>query len=407
MKFSLETLAIKKIIENSKYLFLFLPLLFLPVGNEFFEFPKYAVLLFVSVLFLLTFEFKELKFNSITLISFFIFIFVNIISSNQVFFKESFYGLDFMRQNSILFLISLFIFLVFYSHSKFPNNYLNKVESYFLVGVFISATLGVIQFLTKPLGLISNDWFFDGRIVSTLGHPNFLAAVLVIALILIERTNLPWVKSILLLCLILTFSKASIILYFLYVFLKYLRSLYSKERKMAITLILTSVLFLFFIFNGLFSNFYKETISDKPYMYQFQRFFLFLDPKELYTDLRFKIWEESFRAIADSPYFGYGRGQIIRVIEIPEFNDLSLSSTHNLYIDVALESGLIGLSVFLIFIISSLINSYRYDKYLFLIQLFIVFHGFLDITPVILWFLFIFISGISINKYNKNYLKQV
>jgi len=142
-------------------------------------------------------------------------------------------------------------------------------------------------------------------------------------------------------------------------------------------------------------------------MYQFQRFFVFLDPEELSYDLRFKIWNESIKAIEDSPYLGFGKGQIVRIIELPEFGDLVLSSTHNLYLDVALESGLLGLTAFLIFVVASLINSYRFDRTLFLVQLFICIHGLFDITPVILWFFFIFISGISLNKYNKTYLKQL
>ena len=406
MQYLSETLIIKKIIENSKYLFIFLPLLFVPTGFEFFEFPKYVFLLITSIFLLITLRFSKVYFKSIVFLSFTIYIIFNLVASTQIFFKESFYGIEFMRQNSILFLFSLLIIMLFFAYNKFPKNYLNNVESYFLVGVFISATLGVIQFLLKPLGFLSNDWYFDGRIVSTLGHPNFLGAVVVIALILIERLNLPWVKAVLLLCLILTFSKTSIILYFIYIFYRYIRKLYLENRKIAVTLALTVFLFSFFIFNGLFSNVYSEIIGNKPYLYQFQRFFVFLDPKELSLDLRFKIWDESLKAISDSPYLGFGKGQIIRVIELPEFKDLSLSSTHNLYLDVALESGLLGLSVFLIFIFSSLINSYRYDRYLFLIQTFIALHGLFDITPVILWFFFIFISGISVNKYNKNYLKQ-
>lgn len=407
MQFLSETLITKKIIENSKFLFLFLPLLFLPIGFEYFEFPKYLSVLAFSFFCFVSLSFKDLRPYSVILFSFLLFIILNFISSSQIFFKESFFGMDFMRQNSVFLLIALFIILIFFSQKKFPQNYLNTVEMYLLVGIFISAVIGIFQFLVQPFGLISNDWFFDGRIVSTLGHPNFLAGMTVIGLIIARKINLPWVYLILILALILSFSKTSVLLFFMYIFYEYIKKLYSQNRKLAVTIIILSFLLLIFVGTGLFSNTYKEIVGNKPYMYQFQRFMTFLDPKELSLDLRFKIWDEALKAISDSPYLGFGKGQIIRVIELPEFNDLSLSSTHNLYLDVALESGLLGLTVFLIFIISSLINSYKYDKNLFLIQLFISIHGLFDITPVIFWFLFIFISGISINKYNKNYLKQL
>ena len=407
MKFTLETLVTKKLTENSKFLFLFLPLLFIPIGNEYFENPKYYFLLFFGFFSLFSLNFKDLKFKSLTFISFVFYLLITFISSSQIFFLESFFGTDIARQTSILFLLVLFILILFFSQKKFSNYFIKNVESYFLVGVFISSVLGTIQFLIKPLGLIAQEWYFDGRIVSTLGHPNFLACSIVIGLILLERVKLPWVYLTLILCLLLTLSKTSIILYFIYEFYRYIKKLYFQNRKIAVTLFLTLFCFFLFIIFGLFSNTYKDLIGNKPYMYQFQRFLVFLDPKETSLDLRFKIWSEAFKIISDSPFLGYGKGQIFRLFEIPDLNELTLSSTHNLYLDVALESGLLGLTAFLIFIFSSLMNSYKYHKSFFLIQLFIVLHGLFDITPVILWFFFIFISGISINKFNKNYLKQL
>lgn len=407
LKFLSETFLIKEITENNKYLFFFLPLIFFPIGLEFFETPKYYFIALFSFFCLFAIKYKNIKLYSLTLISLLFYLLFNFISSIQIFFKESFFGMEFSRYSSILFLIVLLILFLFYSQNKFPKNFLNNVEAYFLVGVFISVCFGVLQFLVKPLGILSSDWYFDGRIVSTLGHPNFLAAVTVIALILLERSRLPWVYLTLILGLILTFSKTSIVFYFGYSFIKYLKKLYFQSRKIAVTLILVCLVFTTFILSGLFTDTYKEIINNNPSMYQFQRFMVFLDPEETSNDFRFKMWEEGLQAVKDSPLIGYGKGQIIRVVEVPREDDLSITSTHNLYLDIAVESGLLGLTSFLIFVFASLVNSYRFDKHLFMVQLFIVFHGLFDITPVILWFMFIFISAISINKYNKNYLKQL
>jgi len=407
MRFLLGTSSTSGLIENSKYLFFFLPLIFIPAGFEFFETPKYYFLVIFAFLTLLVIKFKSIKFNSFSLIAFVFYILLNLVSSAQIFFKESFYGLDFLRYNSLLFLFILLVFFIFFAQTKFPKNYLNNIESYFLVGVFIASTLGIIQFLIKPLNLISLEWYFDGRIVSTLGHPNFLAGVIVIGLILLERIRIPWVYLTLILALVMTFSKTSILIYFLYSFVKYIKKLYLDNRKIAVTLGLLSFALMLAIASGLFSNTYNQVIDNQPSRYQFQRFMVFLNPEETSKDFRFDMWQEALNAIKDSPLIGYGKGQIIRVIEIPRDDNLSISSTHNLYLDIAIESGLLGLTSFLIFLFISLYNSFRFDRYLFLIQLFITIHGLFDITPVIFWFIFIFISGISINKYNKVYLKQL
>lgn len=407
MRFLPETLNTSGLIENIKYLFFFLPLLFIPAGSEFFETPKYYFLIFFAILTLLVIKFKSIKLSSFSLIAFCFYLFLNLISSVQIFFKESFYGLDFLRYNSLLFLLILLVFFIFFAQTKFPKKYLNNIESYLLVGIFIASTFGIIQFLIKPFDLISSDWYFDGRIVSTLGHPNFLAGIIVVGLILVERIRLPWVYLTLILGLVLTFSKTSIMLYFLYSFIKYLKKIYYQNRKIAVTLGLLSLILVIFVSSGLFSNTYNQIIDNQPARYQFQRFMVFLDPEEASKDFRFEMWNEGIKAIADSPLIGYGKGQVIRVVEIPREDNLSISSTHNLYLDVALESGLLGLTSFLIFLVVSLYNSYKFDNYLFLIQLFISIHGLFDITPVIFWFIFIFISGISINKYNKVYLKQL
>lgn len=407
MRFLSGTLNTSELIENSKYLFFFLPILFIPAGFEYFETPKYFFLIFFALLALFVIKFKSIKLTSFSLISFCFYILINLISSIQIFFKESFYGLDFLRFNSLLFLIILLVFFIFFAQTKFPKNYLNNIESYLLVGIFIASTFGIIQFLIMPLNIISMEWYFDGRIVSTLGHPNILAGVIVIGLILLDRVRLPWVYLTLVLALVLTFSKTSILIYFLYSFIKYLKKLYLQNRKIAVTLGLLSLTLVLFIASGLFSNTYKQIIDNQASRYQLQRFLLFLNPEQTSKDFRFEMWKEGLNAVKDSPLIGYGKGQIIRVVEIPREDNLLISSTHNLYLDVAIESGLLGLSAFLIFIGVSLYNSFRFDRYLFLIQLYIAIHGLFDLTPVIFWFIFIFISGLSINKFNKSYLKQL
>ena len=397
-----ETLLTKKIIENNKFIFLFVCLIFVPFGLEFFETPKYFFILAFSILSFFSLKLKLIKFNSWVVVSFFTYLLIATFSSLQLNFFESFFGFNFAYYNSLSFLFSLFFLLLYFSNTVFPKNFLTNLKVYFLVGVFISGTIGILQYVFKPFNFISSEWYFDGRIASTMGHPNFLASIIVVGLIISEKMKLNWVRLVLLLSLILTFSKLSIILYFLYLFSKYLVHLYRQNRKIAVTLALSSLVFVLSIGFGLFTNSYNEFISSNKSMYQFQRFLFFLDPQELSLDLRFKIWTYGLKIVEDSPFFGYGKAQVPQVFESvsPDlFSGLAIGSTHNLYLDIAIESGLLGLTAFLIFIASSLFFSYRLkSKTLFLIQIFIFTHAFFDQTSVVLWLVLIMTAGLSINR---------
>ena len=403
-----ETLLTKKILENNKFLFLFISLIFVPFGLEYFETPKYFFILVFSILSFFSLKLKLLKFNSWVTVSFSIYLLINFLSSLQISFYDSFFGFDFAYSNSLIFLVSMLFLLLYFSNTVFPKNFFTNLKVYFLVGVFISASIGILQYILKPFNLIPAEWFFDGRIASTMGHPNFLASIIVVGLIIAERIKLNWVRLVLLISLILTFSKLSIILYFLYIFGKYLITLYKQNRRIAVTLSLVSLIFVTSIGLGLFSNSYNELISSNKNMYQFQRFLFFLDPRELSLDLRFKIWNYGLKIVEDSPFFGYGKAHVPKVFD--SISDelafgYTIGSTHNLYLDIAIESGLLGLTTFLIFVVSCLFFSYKLkSKTLFFIQLFIFIHAFFDQTSVVLWLVLILTAGLS---FNKSYLKQL
>lgn len=407
-KFLSETLLTKKTIENSKFIFLFVSLIFIPFGLEYFETPKYFFILVFSIISFFTLKLKLLKFNSWVIISFIFYLLINIIASTQISFYESFFGFDFAYSNSLAFLFSLFFLLLYFSSAVFPKTFLSNLKVYFLVGIFISASVGILQFILKPFNIISPEWFFDGRITSTMGHPNFLASIIVVGLIIAEKIEFNWVRLVLLLSLILTFSKLSIILYFLYLFGKYITALYKQNRKIAVTLFLAFFIFLSGVGFGLFTNTYRELISSNKNMYQFQRFLFFLDPKELSLDLRFKIWAYGLKIIEDSPLLGFGKAQVPKVYDLVSdelASGLTVGSTHNLYLDIAIESGLLGLVSFIMFMVSSLFFSYRlHSRTLFLIQSFIFIHAFFDQTSVVLWLVLAMTVGMSINK---SYLKQL
>lgn len=390
-----------------KYLFIILPLMFVPFGTEIFETPKYFLLGLVSLSVLFAIKYLKIDYFSFTSIAFYFFILFNLISSFQINFYESMVGFNLQPYNSLLFYLVLLILFIFFTQVKID---FKKAEIYLLAGIFISAVIGILQFLAGRFALIDNSWFFDGRIVSTFGHPNILASAIVVTLLLTEKFRLGFVRLILILCLLLTLSKTAIILYFVYEYSKFLKKTYLINKKIGLTLILVSLLFTSSIFLGLFSKSYTDRIVNNPENYQIQRFLMFLNPTDLYGDLRFKMWEIGFNAFLDSPILGFGKGQVFNVLyddtSFFEKQNLILTSTHNLYLDIAIESGILGLTSFLFFVVSVLRNSYQVNKSLFHSLVFIFIYSFFDITSVFLWFMIVFIAGISVNKNYLSYLKQ-
>lgn len=71
------------------------------------------------------------------------------------------------------------------------------------------------------------------------------------------------------------------------------------------------------------------------------------------------LWQALLPAVYDSPYIGYGVSGFAMV----SWQKLgAVGSPHNVFLEVLLYSGFIGLTIFLIFNINVLINSYQYYK---------------------------------------------
>jgi O-antigen ligase len=66
-------------------------------------------------------------------------------------------------------------------------------------------------------------------------------------------------------------------------------------------------------------------------------------------DIRISLWRESITYILEAPWFGHGFGRgSVRAALLAEFNDSLLWHSHNLFLEVVLQTGLIGLAFFLL-----------------------------------------------------------
>jgi len=79
--------------------------------------------------------------------------------------------------------------------------------------------------------------------------------------------------------------------------------------------------------------------------------------QSLVGDMRLLVWRESLGYILDHPWLGYGFGRgSLRAALHATFNDGLLWHSHNLFLEVVLQTGLIGLALFL-FLLASLLRA--------------------------------------------------
>ena len=264
-----------------------------------------------------------------------------------------------------------------YSFSFFKTGTILKV--FVASGVF-QALLAIAQFFNQSsLGLkhfeagIYNanipgvaTFFVEGtkfiRAYGTTPHPNVLGIFLLVSIFCLYGL---WLKKsrtqnfnyflvsvfyfLLLLGLLLTFSRAIIIvfiaaslLFFLIAFLKLQRSLKSR----------VIILFLLFTVScSLFTVIFWPEISAR---------FQAISPEEQAVALRIYYNDIAVSAIKEKPFLGLGLGNFVwYLFNNYQFKEFWLyQPVHNIYLLIASEIGIFGLIVFLIFIAKILLGSF-------------------------------------------------
>lgn len=98
-----------------------------------------------------------------------------------------------------------------------------------------------------------------------------------------------------------------------------------------------------------------------------ERFFdLFFESKDASRDGRFVLWEKAILSFEESPIIGYGFGSVFAKVEY---------YSHNIFLDVLVETGLIGLIAFLVllcFIIRSVLLNLTNKLNLFIFYIFLL-----------------------------------
>jgi len=182
---------------------------------------------------------------------------------------------------------------------------------------------------------------YNGRIVGTMGNPNFLGGWLAMALPLAmgEMEKLKLKQKSIINFLLLALSLTAIFLSgsrgaWLAVGLVGVLWLLVRRKFKILVILLVSFSLIFFHLRG-------------------GRLFIFTPwvSRDSIWENRLIIWQEGIKAAAKQPIFGYGQENFELIF--PADRRLPVDNAHNLFLEILLSSGIIGLLIYLAILVEA------------------------------------------------------
>ena len=271
--------------------------------------------------------------------------------------------------------------------------------------------LGIIHFLLGYATIWNGDYFFDGRITSTLGQPNYLSAFLLTTMPFFFKKEKYHILGlgIILLCLTLTFSRLNLVLIIMAIVFSILSTTNKKLKYVGFGLLVIGAIGLVIFFTSVRTDKIYNQLQKDPRLYQLQRNLFFLSKEQLYGEKRFAIYASGIETVIERPLIGYGKAMIEPAMrdnlrKYPVLDTLVIDSSHNIFIDAAIEGGVLAL-VLLIVLLSltlytlSTANLWRY-KYAFLL---LVISSQFFITSVVVFVYLMMLIANTTNQNSANY----
>jgi len=319
---------------------------------------------------------KKIRYFSFWLVVFLGISFVSLVQAENI--QFGFYSWFKLLEFALLFFYLKFNFKKLFDFRRLAQVLVASgfIQSLVAIGQYFNQKSLGLRFLTEsPLGInidgvakIGVDNFKLIRAYGGLPHPNLLAAFLLIAIFALaflwldkkhsfrNYSILSIVFFFLFFGLFLTFSRL-IMFVFALLILTYLGVLFRKQKKQILGLFLILV-----ISSSIFAYFAWPEISSRFY----------ISSGEQAVSLRSFYNETAFEIIREQPFLGTGIGNFVWNIR-GMFNLLPgwiHQPVHNIYLLIASETGLIGLSVFLFFLFQLLRRSFKAEKIFLLVLVF-------------------------------------
>lgn len=257
--------------------------------------------------------------------------------------------------------LSILLFFVFYSYLKEPDFFDRLI-------FIISASSSIVScyYLLQKLGLDPIFWYNpDGTPSgSTFANRNLMVFNLLL--------STPY-------CLFLATSEKLNRKYYgkLFLAINVIAILFSNSRVSLGIIAITTPIYIFYCSSlGLFTNRTKKTFFSLLLTFGGLGFVAFsfwiskLSKPELImlTHARTQVWSDAWKMVLSSPWFGNGPGSFINIF--PKFRSGELGyyfplnhqidHSHNEYLEIMLDYGIVGFLLFTIFFISVL--GFRIDK---------------------------------------------
>lgn len=296
------------------------------------------------------------------------------------------YGISKNELNFILItFISYFLFLIVYAYLSSDNTGINMSSRILVLNLililisFMKWTKQKVLILPTMLAIYSIILFLklitDGEVSNYAGfflNPNILGVFIFLTLyfhiiayyFVVKKYKLFWLGIIFIdISLIIVSSTRSVWLSLITgIMLLFIFQLNQRYKR-----IVHNSLFMFISLSSLSFPFIYISFYKSEFGWQFNNFIISLTGKSLFSG-REKLWIELFEYIKFQPLLGYGPSTIPA-----DLINTTLSS-HNTYIQILLQTGIIGTMLFLL-ILFSIWNFLFIDKNSFPLKLTVAFFG--------------------------------
>lgn len=367
-----------------------IPLVFWPYLNVTFELPKAVVFKILVLIMLAVYMFKIASERSIkipllkeragkwliylVLAYFAIYILATVFSVSPLL---SFYGSYYRMQGTLQFMHYFSFALIIFLNLKTIDQ-AGRLLKVFLAAVGVVSLLGILQKFFPELTQFWQINVFRGRIFGTMGHPNYLADLIVMALpfgvgFLFLKGGLKainWRKfglllliAIMLLALFWTLGRASLFGFVVSILFLLISVFWIKGRRLAaLSLLMIPALIAVGV---LFINVYKTSpiIKNTSVLSRF----VFVGENLRSIETRLIMWPSTVKQILDRPVFGYGPETFAntfqkyadkKLLELENFSDIA-DRAHNVILDTAVSIGIVGAFAYLVMLVFVFINGFR------------------------------------------------
>jgi O-antigen ligase len=265
--------------------------------------------------------------------------------------EHSFFG-NYFRRGGIITWIGYFTFFIA-SGAVLSTQVMRKnLSAAICISAGFVAILGIFQFISLHVFSNQAQLLYSGRIISTFGQPNFLGSFLVMSLPFfwyldfILKYKLKYavrlVGVLATFALIATLSRSSILAFFVLMIIWGVRNTKIFLKVLVAAVVLIIVLYSFF---------------PKIFLNEANRFSVDFGNKWT-AENRSLIAKRSLDLIIKRPISGWGADNFILVFPgVLEFGDFGLKdivvdSAHNIFLDIGVEAGFVGLFIFLLLVFS-------------------------------------------------------